>query len=106
MIGIMLISSTLSSRTLVKRQNLFLVLHLSRTQYPPAGNDATEKRKKRHAKSLLLVERVAKRKPAQPETSHPFAEPPLKNRETRTDENFVDATHAGHKLAAFAQGVF
>ena len=106
MAGIMLIPSTLSSRTLVKRQNLFLGLHLFRTQCTTAGHDATENLKKRHAKSLLLAERVAKRKLlAQPEISHAFAELLLKNRDTRTDENFVDAIHAGHKLTLLQGGI-
>ena len=75
-------------------------LHLSLTQCAPAGNDATEHRKKRHAKSLKLADRVTKRKlMAQPEISHAFAEQLLRNREPRTDEHGADAIHASHKLA-------
>ena len=57
----------------------------------------------RHAKSLKLGDRAAKRKlMAEPENSHAFAGQLLRNREPRTDEHFVDAIHTGHKACSFA----
>ena len=75
----MLLPTTFHSRTSVKKRNLLLGLHLSRTQCAPAGNDVTERHPKRHAKSLKLADRVAKRKlMALPGISFAFAEQLLK----------------------------
>ena len=84
----------------MKRQNLFLGLHLSRTQGGPAGNDTTERHQKRHAKSLKFADRVAKRKLiALPEISFVVAEQLLRNRGPRTVKHFVDVIHASHMLS-------
>ena len=62
-----------------------------------------EETQKRHAKSLKLAERVAKRKlMAQPEISHASAEQ-LKSREPRTDEKLVGSIHASHQLALWQE---
>ena len=61
--------------------------------------EAAQETQNRHAKSLKLAERVAKRKlMAQPQISHASAEQ-LKSREPRTDEPFVGFIHASHQLA-------
>ena len=83
-IGIMLTPSMLHSRTLAMDQKLLLEL-LSHAVFSSRlrRNKETQQR---HAKSLKLAERVAKRKVmGQPEISHASAEQ-LRSREPRTDE--------------------
>ena len=95
----MLLPITFHSHT-GEEAELFLELHLSRTQGGPAGNDATEG----HQKTPCQVSQVcgARGEAKADSTARSqlcFAEQLLRNREPRTVKHFVDVIHASHMLA-------